>query len=127
MARLPNYMSCFSTELYGIYYALKSVDPNIVRNVIYTDSYNAITALLSVTTESNGLVLRINHILSKQPANQIALEWLPNHTGIGGNEAADELAKTSLKLSNHKCSYDGKRHETQDWSPLQGTMATSVE
>ena len=32
------------------------------------------------------------------PPNSVILEWIPSHTGIDGNEKADNLAKKALEL-----------------------------
>ena len=38
------------------------------------------------------------HIINQLPSEKVSIQWVPSHTGIPGNERADELARQSLSL-----------------------------
>ena len=98
-ARLPDHSSIFSCELYAIYvsiiYSQKSSQPTL----ILTDSLSATTALKNPHYSKHHLIEKITSLLIKSPPNKFHIQWIPSHTGIPGNDRADQLAKDSLKLT----------------------------
>ena len=75
--------------------------PNLVRDiVIFTDSQSALQALENGQSGDKGLsklTMKFDQLMSKHET-QIALQWIPGHAGIGGNEKADKLAKKGASL-----------------------------
>ena len=96
-ARLPDYSSSYTAELYAIYYALKFIIKLDGIYVIYTDSYSAIATMSKPTRAKHYLINTIQEMLHNQK-KKVIIEWVPSHVGIVGNERADALAKESLTL-----------------------------
>ena len=97
LARLPTYSSVFTCELYAIYSAVEFFCDKPGRFVIFTDSLSSIRAIKSLNKSSHYLVSWIVARLLGL-GSKIALDWLPSHVGIEGNEQADSLAAQSLSL-----------------------------
>jgi ribonuclease HI len=101
--RLNNDVSIFSSELFAIYMALSYVsefpdlDPKIA---ILTDSKSALQALQGEGGGRGDLVLEcrlaIDRLITR--GSDVALVWIPSHTGIKGNDAADAAAKAASSL-----------------------------
>ncbi|XP_018359988.1 PREDICTED: uncharacterized protein LOC108759173 [Trachymyrmex cornetzi] len=95
--KLPAQTSIFSAELWAIYQAtLLARDCGHNNTTIFSDSKNALDAI------SNNKYFQRNYIIyyikqsilnaSKEGTN-IALFWIPSHSGITGNETIDSIAK----------------------------------
>ena len=95
--RLPNKTSILSCELFAIYIAILGISKNPGRYLILSDSLSSIRALKSPYESKNYLVLKIAALVSQLRTSEIIIEWIPSHMGIPGNDAADHLAKESLK------------------------------
>ena len=98
--RVNDHHSIFSAELIAIHSAIRYiVKENLHRAVICTDSASALRKIANTNTETNTLVYRIKKLLvNLQKEHNIKLLWIPGHTGIPGNDRADQLAKESLTL-----------------------------
>ena len=97
--RLPSFFSVFSAEFYAIKIALKFISSHPHKHfIIYSDSKSALDSLQSGTCSPTFIsVLNIyNELLGK--GYDILFCWIPDHTGIKGNEQADKAAKCA---SNH--------------------------
>jgi len=74
--------------------------------VIFSDSLSGLLAISNCQLET-GYVQKfiINYCQLVNAGNSITLIWIPCHTGIRGNELADEAAKAafSLTVSTTKC------------------------
>ena len=75
--------------------------PGTINNiVIFTDSLSTLQTLESgrgTDRETTLLQQNLHHLMSNHPA-EVVLQWIPGHSGIRGNEAADALAKRGAAL-----------------------------
>ncbi|KYN50582.1 Gag-Pol polyprotein [Trachymyrmex cornetzi] len=94
--KLPPETSIFSAELWAIYQAILAIfDLNFPKSVIFSDSRSALDALQnSSKVQRNYIVYQIRKayldIIDK--GNEVTLFWVPAHSGIPGNELADQEA-----------------------------------
>ncbi len=93
---LGNYCSIFLAEIAGITKSCNEMERSCNADetiFIYTDSQAAIKALKNPRICS-ALTLRCWELLdSLSRNNRIKITWVPGHSGIKGNEQADELAR----------------------------------
>lgn len=91
--KLHQFSSIFSAEAYAIFRAVKLImrfNPgNDLNFAIFTDSRSTIEALGSNNKKTNEIINSIKKIMSPN----ICIVWVPSHTGIIGNDFADEAAK----------------------------------
>ena len=92
LARLPEECSILTCELYAILIGLQFTKFQNLPIVIFSDSYSAMQALENHHNIKNGLVQKIIQAM-KTYKESICIAWIPSHTGIEGNEKADETAK----------------------------------
>ena len=102
-SNLPSTSSSFTAECYAIIEALKLIQNFPSNNyLIVSDSMSCLQALNSNPFNSHlsPLILRIKFLIFtlSQKNYNINLLWVPSHTGIHGNEVADQLAKSSSNL-----------------------------
>ncbi|KYN15929.1 RNA-directed DNA polymerase from mobile element jockey [Trachymyrmex cornetzi] len=95
--KLPSETSVFSAELWAILQAIQLIgDLNTKKNVIFSDSENALEALSNSTkAHRNYIIYYIKQAylnITKQD-KEIIFFWVPAHVGIPGNESADAAAK----------------------------------
>jgi len=139
--RISDKISIYTAELTAIKSALKWINENkedemLNQNrhiVIYTDSLSAAKTLASKKHASrSNLVNEIFEIKSKIK-NQIAVVWIPSHTGIKGNEEADRLAREALKHQTIDCVVDKEykefseeidKHVLRSWQEKWSTCNT---
>lgn len=89
--------SIFQAELYAIFAAIEfHTDRKIPKILICTDSLSALKAILKIKS-NEPLVVKIRNRISSSPS-KIALLWIPAHSGLTGNERADQLAKIGAAL-----------------------------
>jgi ribonuclease HI len=96
--RMHSSASIFSAELYAIKLALQSLKgKRRITCAIYIDSRSAIQAIKCGSR--NGLVIDIMELLVVLQKRGVVVElcWIPGHTGIQGNELADEAAKSAVR------------------------------
>lgn len=66
--------------------------------VVFTDSLSALQALDNNSQDVLELMATLNKITQ---CDQVALQWVPAHIGLLGNEMADKLAKAGSNLPQH--------------------------
>jgi len=99
-----NHFPCFDGEIEAIHTALRvlnSYHNKFERAVIFSDSKAAILSAAStetkISTEARDCQNLIRQLKGKH--KQIALQWIPGHCQITGNEQADLLAKKGAKIT----------------------------
>ena len=101
--RISDRLSVFTAEIVAIIFALQWVEEiKPERVVICSDSSAALQSLHSKQTERDDLILEIFMMLLRIERNGTSLQfcWVPAHVGLKGNEEADKMAKSALKLRN---------------------------
>ncbi|XP_028312185.1 uncharacterized protein LOC114469134 isoform X1 [Gouania willdenowi] len=98
--RVFDYVSVFTTALLAIRWALDWIERNKPEmSYIYSDS---MAALQAISDHPSGA--RIDSVVEilcclhriELMGSSIVFSWIPSHSGIVGNEAADRLAKKAL-------------------------------
>ncbi|GBM59636.1 hypothetical protein AVEN_60378-1 [Araneus ventricosus] len=67
---------------------------------LYTDSLSVLEALNTFRTRKQEILAIKSDILEMSKEKSITLHWIPAHTGIQGNEAADSYAKKATTRPN---------------------------
>ena len=98
--RLPDYCTVFQAELTAITEACTHLTSNNNKHIIiWTDSLSSIQAITTLNIKSRTVgecLIALNHL---RTTNTLELRWIAAHTGIWGNEKADELAKLGTTTS----------------------------
>lgn len=99
--RLPDGSSTLQTELVAIEKALQHAVPRHKDIVLHSDSLGAIQCLQQEHITDNIHLITSIHATAQSIHRQnrkIAINWIPSHTNIRGNDLADETARNALKL-----------------------------
>ena len=83
--------------------------------VLNIDSLSVLKSLASGNLEDYTLQRLIQSLNSLTSRTTAVLQWIPVHTGMHGNEVADQLAKERSKKQqpNSKLSYQGKKQKRE--------------
>ncbi|XP_055590659.1 uncharacterized protein LOC129742740 [Uranotaenia lowii] len=90
---LPPKCSVFSSEAFAILKAAQDLCPS-TGAVIFSDSASVLRAVQAANTKHPWIIALSNIAATKK----ITLCWIPGHSGIPGNEAADRLALNGSQL-----------------------------
>ena len=91
---LPPHSTVFQAELSAIKEACHQMNDMLDRHIIiWTDSLSSIQALSATTIRSKTTRSCFTSINNLGRNNNVELRWIAAHTGLWGNEKADQLAK----------------------------------
>ena len=102
----------YQAELHALYHAARliSTQSPLPSHVVFlTDCRSAIQSLQSPSDQLERNTLHLLTALSRQI--KVAIQWIPAHCGLSGNEEADRLAKSGSRMEqvNQKISYKEAR------------------
>lgn len=98
--RLQHSVCIMSAEIEAIYVALQYITrSNITSPVIMTDSKSGCELIRSnIAKRERDRV--IDNILEMATKSGTTIQWIPGHTGVKGNDMADQLAKAGTTSDN---------------------------
>jgi ribonuclease HI len=123
----------YAAELKGIYLALKIAQQELGDSqrevLIYTDNQAAITIAGQPRSRSGAYLLKeiIELIDEIRPRTRyIEISWIPAHTGIAGNEAADLAAKEATGWRKRPQKRARPSAPARQLYPLKSTVITWI-
>jgi ribonuclease HI len=124
--KLQDHASVFQAEVQALCKAINyCLDLNIHGRKIclLTDSKSALLALNNVKVKSLTVSDCISNLIALGQENEVTLKWIKGHSGIEGNEMADELAKEAAKKEtydeNVRYSLDIIKSDIHEWLQRQ--------
>lgn len=101
MFKLSSYTSVFTAEAWAIYYSLLiTLNENLERVTIISDSKSVLNALSGYNNQSNNYIICYIRALVEEAKfrnTMVFFIWIPSHRGIRGNETVDLLAKRAIR------------------------------
>ena len=95
--RLNNSASVLDAEMMAVLMALLNATRHRKKATIHTDSLTAVHTLKNKKMETNSMTNAIRKVATRMD-HRPTINWIPAHTGINGNEKADQAAKRGLVL-----------------------------
>ena len=95
--RLNDSASVLDAEMTAIRIALEYASETRGKITIHTDSLTYVNILINKKLDINTITMAIRDAASRL-TQRPTINWKPDHTGIPGNENADQAAKRSLQL-----------------------------
>ena len=98
---LGKHSTVFQAEVFAISQVAKNLCMEEMQNqdiVVLVDSQSAINAIQSNIVKSHTVLNCIENLNELGKLNHISIAWTPAHTGIHGNEMADDLAKSGSRM-----------------------------
>ena len=89
--------SVLDAEMTAIRVALENASETRDKITIHTDSLTAVNILNNMKLDLNTITRAIRDAASRL-TQRPTINWIPTHTGIPGNENADQAAKSDLQL-----------------------------
>nr|CAH7748853.1 unnamed protein product [Callosobruchus chinensis] len=114
--RVPDHSSIFTAEATAIAESLQwSIDHNVKHLAVLSDSKSILQSLASSKLTNNYLICKIKSLVYRlnQHGSKVFFVWIKGHTGILGNERADQAAKNAIH-SNSASNF----YVTEDLIPL---------
>ncbi len=105
-SRLPDKSSIFSAELRAILLALDCADVSWkTQFILFSDSLSSLQAIHNLKTD-HPIVRQVleRHNRLSLSGKEMIFCWLPSHTGITGNDRADNAAKAALEVTQYPTS-----------------------
>ena len=101
--------SVMGAELFAIYKALEMalnlVELQHQQVVIFTDSKSSLHLILNTHHPTYAaIVFRIHALLLQRGLNSVAFCWVKGHSGVFGNEVADQIANLAHSSDRSSCS-----------------------
>ena len=99
--KLDSHHSILSAEIFALQKATKNHASNNKPVIIFTDSQASLALLSNHQPKTyKQSIHAIQQTLSKAKS-KIHIHWVPGHSGIKGNEIADQLAKEAAQSSTY--------------------------
>ena len=106
IVRLNDSASVLDAEMTAIRLALEDASGTRNKVTIHTDSLTAVTTLRSRKLHLDTTTSAIRDAASRL-TQMPTINWIPAHTGIPGNEKADQAAKRGLRLERIHTTVEG--------------------
>ena len=106
IVRLNDSASVLDAEMTAIRLALEDASGTRDKITIHTDSMTAVTTLSNRKLHLDTITSAIREAASRL-TQMPTINWIPAHTGIPGNEKADQAAKRGLRLERIHTTVEG--------------------
>ncbi|XP_062535357.1 uncharacterized protein LOC134204564 [Armigeres subalbatus] len=94
--------SIMNAEIVAIIEAIEyAISIHQSKIVIFTDSQSSCMSLLNANPD-NYLITKLLTIIKYNPSQEIAIQWVPGHINLLGNDRADTAAKLGINRSNQE-------------------------